>query len=55
MPPIARTLIAPRFNDEYSFSGRGRWLYQKMKPAPPLAPPEPEGPPAEGAPVPLRG
>lgn len=54
MAKVARTLIPPRWRDEYSFSGRGRWLYQYTKDNPSTGLPDPEGPPQEGAPT-VRG
>ncbi len=46
-----RTLIPPRGRDAWSFSGRGRSLYQYQHRNPRTGLPEPEAPPQEGAPV----
>lgn len=50
-----RTLIAPRFNDAYSFSGVGRWQYQVAPVNPRTGQPTPTSPPKDGAPVPIKG
>lgn len=48
MTRTLRTLIPPRYNDEWSFSGRGRWQYQKLKTNPQTNQPEPDGPLVDG-------
>jgi hypothetical protein len=50
-----RTLEAPRWRDAYSFSGRGRMLYQKYNEHPITHQPDPPTPPMPGAPPLVRG
>lgn len=49
-----RTLIPPRFRDDYSFSGIGRWQYQRVA-VNARGVVEPVEPLHDGAPVPIRG
>lgn len=51
-----RTLTTPRFSDAYSFSGVGRWQYQRVRPRESDGMLELVDPvPRDGAPVPIKG
>lgn len=52
---VRRSYIPPRFRDEYSFSGRGRLLVQYTRVNPSTGMEDPEGPPVQPQPVPVRG
>lgn len=53
--PTLRTLIPPRFNDDYSFSGKGRWLYQRVRTRTDGTLELVDPVPKDGASVPIKG